>query len=139
MTTTKTRTMKWKLIEAVLTCTHLDDKDRIDKFDLSLIFPDFMQFDKVQMYISEYGVKQRLADRCARPADMKLTAKERTSEMKELWELWMTGEVKTESSDRKAGIKASTLLEQYNAATKANKKVFQNAFGDELRKLGIKF
>jgi hypothetical protein len=88
------RTMKWSLEEGSLIATHLDEEDYYSRFDLDMLFPDFDTMTEVQQMLIAYGVKQKLADSCARSKEVSLNAFERHTQMNEVWHTLLTGKWK---------------------------------------------
>lgn len=122
------QTMKWELLEeVVLACTHLDDEDRQQMFDLTELYPDYREYNEVQKNIIAYGVKQKLADSCARSKDQTLTSQERTEQMDEVYSRMVSGDW------NQKGIERQTL----NKKLKAAKEAATEAELAILRKLGL--
>lgn len=72
------KTMDWTYDGSTLKCEHLDVTPTVKQdFDLTLLFPTFLDFSEVGMEAAVYGIKQKLADACARPKELKLTQAER--------------------------------------------------------------
>ena len=65
--------MKWQLIDHQA-IVEIDDKPV--RFDLSKLFMDFVNMDDVQKNVIYYGLKQKLADSCARKSDETLNTEE---------------------------------------------------------------
>jgi len=89
------KAMDWKYSEeGSLTCNHLDVEEGqtlTSTFDLTKVFSDFNKMTEVQKLVIVYGIKQKLADTTARPADEKLTAAERDAAMTKLYGQIVTG------------------------------------------------
>ena len=89
------KAMDWKYNDkGDLTCTHLDVEEGqalTSTFELAKLFSDFSKLTEVQQLTIVYGVKQKLADTTARPADEKLTAAERDAAMTKLYEQIVAG------------------------------------------------
>ena len=79
------KTMTWTINGNILTVKHLDDNDRLDTFDMVELFDNFNKLEEVQQLTIVNGVKQKLADSCARSKDEKLTPAERTEQMAKIW------------------------------------------------------
>lgn len=60
------RMLDWYVKEEFLIMAKYMGKDEVseelEKFDISKIFPEFINFSEVQKFIVEYGFKQKLAD-----------------------------------------------------------------------------
>lgn len=83
--------MTWELTKGILEVNHTDGQFK-QSFDLTDMFPDFLDYNTVQANIIGYGLKQKLADSCAKSADEKLTAEERRDTMTAVWDRLIAGE-----------------------------------------------
>ena len=93
------KAMQWELIKGMLEVAH-NDGDFKQSFDLTRMFGDFVELDTVQRHIIGYGVKQKLADSCAKKLDEKLTAEERRDTMTAVWDRLIAGEWNTKGISR---------------------------------------
>ncbi len=86
--------LTWKRTNSLLSCgrTIGDAYAAFARFDIVKLFKGYMALNVVQKTIVEYGLKQKLADACARPADMKLTDSEMADQMNETFNLLVAGE-----------------------------------------------
>lgn len=62
------------------------------EFDLSRLFPQFEEFDESQQLSIAYGIKQKVADATARPADQKLTEDEAKTVMEATYDRIVGGQ-----------------------------------------------
>ena len=60
-------------------------------FDITEIYTDFDKYTDVQQKLIAYGLKQKLADKVAKPSVEKLTPTEMLTELKALWEQLVGG------------------------------------------------
>jgi len=116
--------LSWDLDKAKLVVTILATSKKLT-FDLTKIYPNFAQLKNVPQMLIAYGAKQKLADKCAKEKDMKLTPAEMEAEMKALWERLVGGIWRIEGESRQTKLKRA-----WDTATNGDKKV--------LEKLGLK-
>lgn len=69
-------------------------------FDLSTLFPNFLELTKPQKHVIQYGVKQLCSDKTAKKEDEALTEDERIVAMKQKFEDVLAGK----STERKATV-----------------------------------
>lgn len=91
--------MSWTQSKTTLTVEHLDG-DFEQSFNMADMFEDFEEFNEVQRNVIGYGIKQKLADSCAKSSDEKLTAKEREATMETVWERLVAGEWNAKGDSR---------------------------------------
>jgi len=116
--------LSWDLVDTKLIVTILATKKKLS-FDLIKLFPDYAKMNDVQKKVIAYGVKQKLADKCAREKDVKLTPAEMESELSALWDRLVSGIWRVEGETRASKIKAA-----WDKASASDKAV--------LTKLGLK-
>jgi len=116
--------LSWDLDKAKLVVTILATKQKMT-FDLTKIYPNFATLKDVQQKLIAYGAKQKLADKCAREKDVKLTPSEMVTELKALWERLVDGVWRIEGESR-----STKLKKAWDSADAAERKV--------LTKLGLK-
>lgn len=125
--------LSWELIDAKLIVEILATKDKLS-FDLTKIWPDFIEYKLVAKNLAAYGVKQKLADKVAKSADEKLTALEKKAALLGLWDqlvknVWRVAGV--------SGIKMSELKSELATAkdqlSEKDKKLAEQA--DLIKKL----
>lgn len=103
-----------KIIDSKIVVEILAIKEKVT-FDLEKLFKDFMKFSQCQMRIIANGVKQKLADDIAKPADVKLTPQEMKVELKALWDRLVEGnwfKIAHASSTKKVAELKEELVEQ---------------------------
>jgi len=118
--------MNWTNNAAILKVEHLDIEES-QEFDLTEIFEEADNFNEVQLNVIVYGIKQKLADSCARSKDMTLTGAERVEQIAEVWERLKTGDWNQKGVER-------------NTSAKKIKEAQANASPEELavmKKLGL--
>ncbi len=79
-----TRLMKWAVEGNDLTVEHTDVEE-IQTFDMTDLFELYEDFTPIQQKIIINGVKQKLADSCAREKNIKLTGQERVDRMNKVY------------------------------------------------------
>lgn len=77
--------MYWNLVKSILTCTVGKDGKEIFAGDLMDLFPDWNGLTECQREAIAYGVKQKLSDSLARPADATLNESEKAIELEKNW------------------------------------------------------
>ena len=130
------RVMKWTEANAILTCEH-QDSEKVQDFDLSVLFEDFNEYGPVQKYLVVYGVKQVLADCTARPSDQTLTPDERYDTVQARWELWLSGKVKEEGITRQTGIAKNDFVEKFVTMGDPVREFMLATWPDECVKFGL--
>ena len=78
-------------------------------FDVTEIYPLFLEYTEVQQKIIANGLKQKLADCLARNADEKLTPLEMVEELNAMWERLVAGNWNRPGSNKGGGIKKAEL------------------------------
>ena len=116
--------LSWDVAGTALVVTILASKKKLT-FDLAKIFPDYAKMTDVQRKIVAYGAKQKLADKCAKPSDEKLTPVEMEAELKALWNRLVDGVWRIEGESR-----STKIQKAWDAASKSDKLI--------LTKLGLK-
>jgi len=97
------RTMKWTLDGDTLVAKHLDTPlDKLSLFVITDIFPNFTEMTEVQQNLIAYGIKQKLADSCARSKEVSLNADERHTQMMEVWNTLLDGKWKEEGKGKES-------------------------------------
>ena len=119
---------KWSLVKGILAV--LMPEGNSGSWDLTKLFPLFLEMTETQQEVIAYGVKQKLADSCARNSDTKLTEAESIAQMEKTWEMLLSG--KFTSGTRGTGISvaakvekavAAQGIEKYKTANKAQRKM----------------
>ena len=105
------RVMTWSMDNGVLGCSHTDGN--ATSYDLGAVFPEILDYTDVQLKVIAYGVKQKLADSCARPSDQTLTYGERVAVMAGLYDQLVAGKW----SDRKGSDRISVKAIKDKVAT----------------------
>ena len=116
--------LSWDLDGHILTVTVLATKTKVS-LDLTKLFAGFDKMSDVQQKIVAYGVKQKLADKVAKPLDEKLTPSEMVAELKALWEQLVKGIWRVAAESRE-----TIVQKAWDKASKADRKI--------LEKLGLK-
>ena len=116
--------LSWDLEGHILTVTVLATKTKVS-LDLSKLFSDFDKLSDVQQKVIAYGVKQKLADKVAKPLDEKLTPSEMVAEIKALWEQLVKGVWRVVAESRETIVRKA-----WDKASKSDREV--------LEKLGLK-
>lgn len=116
--------LSWDLVNSKLIVTILATNKKLS-FDLTKIYPDYAEMKDVQQKIIAYGTKQKLADKCAREKDIKLTPAEMEAELTALWGRLVDNVWRIEGESRKSKIKSA-----WDKASKNEKAI--------LTKLGLK-
>lgn len=88
--------------------------ERVADFDLTLLFPNFGEFDEVQKMSVVYGVKQNLSDKTARNKDVSLTLNEKAGVMEERYAFMVNERVWRQPGKEKISLKkkAKDLLDK---------------------------
>ena len=103
-----------------------------EKFDLSMIFPQFNKLTFIQQMVVKNGVTQKLGDKTAKKKYERLTIDERVALMKATWEQLVKGEWRTRGVSSKAELdqakkKAMELVEKGLLSQEA----FETLFADK--------
>jgi hypothetical protein len=107
------KAMKWTVDGSVLTLEHVDSPVALTQtFDVVEIFPEWDTLTDVQQKVVLNGLKQKLADSVAVSKDAKLTPKERSEAIAELWGRLLEGEWnrKAEAGTRGPSVSLKTLV-----------------------------
>ena len=116
--------LSWDVAGTALVVTIMATKKKLS-FDLAKIYPDYAKMTDVQRKLVAYGAKQKLADKCAKPTDEKLTPTEMEAELKALWNRLVDGVWRIEGESR-----STKLKKAWDTADASERKV--------LEKLGLK-
>src|SRR4030043_600398 len=117
---------KWSLVKGILAV--LMPEGNSGSWDLTKLFPLFLEMTETQQGVMAYGVKQKLADSCARNSDTKPTEAESIAQMEKTWEMLLSG--KFTSGTRGTGISMKKKVDSaWEMASPAERKV--------LAKLGL--
>ena len=130
------KSMNWTVGNGILACEHLDI-EQTQEFDLSELFDNVEDFNEVQINTVAYGIKQKLADSCARPKELTLTGEERVAQLDAVWARLLEGDWNQKGVTRGVGIKKSDLELAYEKADDADKATMRKLFGDQLKNAGI--
>ena len=79
-----TRLMKWAIEGNELTVEHTDVEE-LQSFDMTDIFENYEELTAIQQKTIINGIKQKLADSCAREKNIKLTGQERLDRMNKVY------------------------------------------------------
>ena len=122
----KSERISWNLVDNNLTM-HLGNVT--EKFDLSVIFPDFDGFNRVQKMTVKNGVAQKLGDKIARKKGETLSPDEKIAAIKATWKQLIKGEWNTKGISSKVELnqakeKAQKLMKKGLLSEEAFKTLF---------------
>ena len=106
--------------------------DTTQKFDITVIFPEFEKYDEIQKMVIKNGIAQKLGDSVARDKDHALTSTEKIQVIKKTWysiavdKVWRTKGVSKAKALEEAKEKAQELVEKGLLSEEAFKTLFPN-------------
>ena len=106
--------------------------DTTQKFDITVIFPEFEKYDEIQKMVIKNGIAQKLGDSVARDKDHALTSTEKVQVIKKTWysiavdKVWRTKGVSKAKVLEEAKEKAQELVKKGLLSEKAFKTLFPN-------------
>lgn len=125
----KSERISWELVDSNLV---MRLGETTEKFDLSVIFPDFDGFNHVQKMTVKNGVSQKLGDKIARKKDEVLTPSEKIQVIKATWHSiavkkeWNVRGVSAKAVLNTAKEKAQELVKKGLLSEEAFKTLFPN-------------
>ena len=91
--------------------------DTTQKFDITVIFPEFEKYDEIQKMVIKNGIAQKLGDKIARKKGETLSPDEKVTAIKATWTQLVKGEWNTKGISSKVELnqakeKAKELVEK---------------------------
>jgi len=111
----KSERISWKLVGNNLT---MKLGNVTQKFDITVIFPDFEKYNEIQKMVIKNGIAQKLGDSIARDKDHALTTDEKIQIIKKTWhsiavdKVWRTKGVSAKAVLNTAKEKAKKLVKK---------------------------
>ena len=123
----KSERISWELVNNDLV---MKLGDTTQKFDITVIFPEFEKYDEIQKMVIKNGIAQKLGDSVARDKDHALTAAEKVQVIKKTWysiavdKVWRTKGVSKAKVLEEAKMKAQELVKKGLLSEEAFKTLF---------------
>jgi|GEM_PF-5616048 len=123
----KSERISWELVNNDLV---MKLGDTTQKFDITVIFPEFKKYDEIQKMVIKNGIAQKLGDSVARDKDHALTATEKVQVIKKTWysiavdKVWRTKGVSKAKVLKEAKMKAQELVKKGLLSEEAFKTLF---------------
>ena len=125
----KSERISWELVNNDLV---MKLGDTTQKFDITVIFPEFEKYDEIQKMVIKNGIAQKLGDSVARDKDHALTSTEKVQVIKKTWysiavdKVWRTKGVSKAKVLEEAKEKAQELVKKGLLSEEAFKTLFSN-------------
>ena len=125
----KSERISWELVNNDLV---MKLGDTTQKFDITVIFPEFKKYNEIQKMVIKNGIAQKLGDSVARDKDHALTATEKVQVIKKTWysiavdKVWRTKGVSKAKVLEEAKMKAQELVKKGLLSEEAFKTLFPN-------------
>jgi len=119
--------ISWELVNNDLV---MNLGDTTQKFDITVIFPEFKKYDEIQKMVIKNGIAQKLGDSVARDKDHALTSTEKIQVVKKTWhsiavdKVWRTKGVSKAKVLEEAKEKAQELVKKGLLSEEAFKTLF---------------
>lgn len=118
----KTRkTVKWYRNENSSILVAEQPQGTKSSFDLSRIWPDFVDMTPVQQGMQEYGVKQFLSDKAASAKALGFTEKDKANVWNERFEALVKGEIRVNAAGESAKVTVKKMTDNFAKITDAFK------------------